>query len=53
MKNETTKKEVETLKIDHNGVVGRVGIRDKFVRGDWTVQGMVNEIVANTIIVKI
>lgn len=53
MKNETTKKEVETLKIDHNGVVGRVSARDKFVRGDWTIQGMVNEIVANTIIVKI
>lgn len=53
MKNEINKKKVERLKIDHNGVVGRTTTWDKLGRGDWTVQGMVNEIVANVITVKI
>lgn len=53
MKNEVSRKEVESLKIDHNGVVGRTNVWDKLRRGDWTLQGMVNEIVANIITVRI
>lgn len=45
-------KEVEGLKIDHDGLVGRVSLWERFVSGNWTVQGIVDRCVEQVIIVR-
>ncbi|KAK5939720.1 hypothetical protein PMZ80_008101 [Knufia obscura] len=51
--NEANKREVEGLRFDHDGVVGRVGVWDRFVRGDWTVQGVSDWVVGQAVVVRI
>lgn len=47
------KKDVDGIRIDHDGIVGQAGIWDRFVRGDWTVQGMSDWVVGQAVVVKI
>lgn len=46
-------REVEGLRIDHDGLVGRVGWWDRFLMGDWTVQGIVDYCVEQMIVVRV
>lgn len=46
-------KEIEGIRIDHGGLVGSVGIWERFLRGEWTVQGVVDELVSRVVIVKL
>lgn len=45
-------REVEGLRIDHDGLVGRVSWWDRFLAGDWTVQGIADYCVEQCIVVQ-
>lgn len=45
--------EIDGIRINHDLLVGRIGNWERFVRGDWTLQGMVDDIVGSIIIVKL
>ncbi|KAK5075362.1 hypothetical protein LTS08_001571 [Lithohypha guttulata] len=45
--------EVDNLKINHDLLAERLSIWQKFLRGDWTVQGIADEIVAKVVIVQV
>ena len=47
------RREVEGLKIDHDGVVGRVTGWDRLWSGDWSFQGVVDELIGRVIVVKL
>ena len=45
--------EADGIKIDHDGLVGRKNAWDRLYDGQWTVQGIVDEIVGKIVVVKI
>lgn len=51
--NETNRREVEGLRFDHDGVVGRVSVWNRFVKGEWTMQGVSDWIVGQAVVVRI
>lgn len=46
-------REVEGLKIDHDGLVGRASWWDRLLAGDWTIQGIADYLVEQCIVVQI
>lgn len=46
-------REVEGLKIDHDGLVGRMNWWDRFLAGDWTVQGVADYCVEQCVVVQV
>ena len=50
---EANRREVDGLRFDHDGVVGRVGVWNRIVRGDWTVQTVSDWVVGQVVVVKV
>lgn len=46
-------REVEGLRINHDGLVGRISWWDRFLTGDWTVQGIADYCVEQVVVVKV
>jgi len=50
---EVGRREVEGLRFDHDGVVGRMGVWSRFRRGEWTVQGWSDWVVGRVVVVRV
>lgn len=46
-------REVDGIRLDHDLLLGRLGTWEKFMRGDWTLQGVVDNIVSSFVSVKL
>ena len=50
---EESRKEVEGLRFDHDGIVGRMGVWERFVQGHWTVQGVSDWVIGQIVVVRV
>lgn len=46
-------RELQGLRIDHGGMVGKIGWWERFWSGHWSVQGVVDALVHQVVVVKL